>query len=116
MIYYLTQYLHELAHGTTWEDTLSFLRLFRYTTVRAAGAAITALALSWWLGPRIINWLRELKFGQQYEDKAEAAGANRVVSKRGTPTMGGILIIAVMDFSALLWAQWNTLMAVALLS
>ena len=116
MIYYFTQYVLQLAHGTGWQDPLSFLRLFRYTTVRAAGAAITALVLSWWLGPRIIAWLRELKFGQHYEDKAEQAGANRVISKRGTPTMGGILIVAVMDFTALLWAQWNVLMAVALLS
>lgn len=116
MIYYATQYLLELARDTAWEDTFSFLRLFRYTTVRAAGAAITALALSWWLGPRIIAWLRHLKFGQHYEDKAEQAGANRAVSKLGTPTMGGILIVAVMDFTALMWAQWNTLMAVALLS
>src|SRR5262245_62966179 len=118
MIYYLTQYVHDLAHGTQWEDSLSFLRLFRYTTVRSAGAAITALALSWWLGPKIIAWLRELRFGQHYQDKAEEAGtcANRLGSKRGTPTMGGILIVAVMDFSALLWAQWNTLLAVALLS
>lgn len=116
MIYYATQYLLELARGTEWEDTFSFLRLFRYTTVRAAGAAITALLLSWWLGPRIIAWLRHLKFGQQYEDKAEQAGASRTVSKLGTPTMGGILIVAVMDFTALMWAQWNTLMAVALLS
>ena len=116
MIYYVTQYLLELARGTGWEDALSFFRLFRYTTVRAAGAAITALLLSWWLGPRIIAWLRHLKFGQHYEDKAEEAGATRTFSKRGTPTMGGILIVAVMDFTALLWAQWNTLMAVALLS
>lgn len=116
MIYYLTQYVLEWSRGTGWEDALSFLRLFRYTTVRAAGAAITALALSWWLGPRIIAWLRALKFGQEYADKAEQAGADRGMSKRGTPTMGGILIIAVMDFSALLWAQWNTLLAVALLS
>jgi phospho-N-acetylmuramoyl-pentapeptide-transferase len=116
MIYYLTQYVLQLAHGTAWEDPVSFLRLFRYTTVRAACAAITALALSWWLGPRIIAWLRELKFGQHYQDKAEEAGANRIVSKQGTPTMGGLLIVAVMDFTALLWAQWNTLMGVALLS
>ncbi len=116
MIYYLTQYLLQFAHGTGWEDSFSFLRLFRYTTVRAAGAALTALLLSWWLGPRIIAWLRHLKFGQHYEDKAEQAGAARATSKRGTPTMGGILIVAVMDFTALLWAQWNTLMAVALLS
>ena len=116
MIYYATQYLLELTRDTASEDAFSFLRLFRYTTVRAAGAALTALLLSWWLGPRIIAWLRHLKFGQHYEDKAEQAGANRGGSKRGTPTLGGILIVAVMDFTALMWAQWNTLMAVALLS
>jgi phospho-N-acetylmuramoyl-pentapeptide-transferase len=118
MIYYLSQYALELAKNTAWEDTLSFLRLFRYITVRSAGAAITGLALSWWFGPRVIAWLRELKFGQEYQDKAEEAGGlvARVVSKKGTPTMGGILIVTVMDFTALLWAQWNTLLAVALLS
>src|SRR2546422_11708305 len=92
MIYYLTQYVLRLAHGTGWQDPLSFLRLFRYTTVRAAGAAITALVLSWWLGPRIIAWLRELKFGQHYEDKAEQAGGERESLKAGLPPVGGVLI------------------------
>ena len=92
--------------------------MFRYITVRSAGAAITGLLLCWWFGPRVIAWLKELKFGQDYQDKAEEAGGlgARIVSKRGTPTMGGILIVAVMDFTALMWAQWNTLLAVALLS
>ena len=118
MLYYLSQYVLTLSTDTAWEDTLSFLRLFRYITVRSAGAAITGLLLCWWLGPRVIKWLKELKFGQDYQDKAEEAGglAARLVSKKGTPTMGGILIVSVMDFTALLWAQWNTLLAVALLS
>ena len=118
MIYYLSQYALELAKNSAWEDSLSFLRLFRYITVRSAGAAITGLVLSWWLGPRVIAWLKHLRFGQEYQDKAEEAGglAARIVSKKGTPTMGGILIVTVMDFTALLWAQWNTLVAVSLLS
>jgi phospho-N-acetylmuramoyl-pentapeptide-transferase len=118
MLYYLSQYVLTLSTDSAWEDTFSFLRLFRYITVRSAGAAITGLLLCWWLGPPVIKWLKELKFGQHYEDKAEEAGglAARIVSKKGTPTMGGILIVAVMDFTALLWAQWNTLLAVALLS
>ena len=116
MVYYLSQYLLSISKGTEWEDTLSFLRLFSYVTVRSAGAAITALVLSLWLGPRVIAWLKRLKFGQQYKDKAEEAGAARGVTKAGTPSMGGILIVTVMDFTALLWAQWNTLLALTLLS
>ena len=59
-----------------------------------------------------------MKFGQDYADKAEEAGglAARVLSKKGTPTMGGILIVAVLVFSTMLWAQWNTLVQLTLLS
>ena len=118
MFYYLSQYLQEQTEGTSWEDFFSFLRVFRYITFRSAGAAVTALLLSWWLGPQVILWLKELKFGQQYADKAEAAGgmAARVLNKRGTPTMGGVLIVTVLDLSALLWAQWNALILLTLLS
>jgi phospho-N-acetylmuramoyl-pentapeptide-transferase len=117
MVYYVSHYLWKLAENTGWQDPLSFLRLFRYITVRSAGAAITALVLSWWLGPKVIGWLRRVKFGQQYADKAEEVGlATRTGSKRGTPTMGGILIVTIMDLTALLWAQWNTLIQLTLLS
>src|SRR5882757_5998556 len=117
MLYYLSQQLLDWAQGTTWEGRLSFLRLFRYITVRSAGAAITALALSWWLGPKIIRWLKELKFGQDYADKAEVAGlANLRVNKKGTPTMGGVLIVMVLIFSTMLWAQWNAQVELTMLS
>ena len=118
MIYYLSQYLLKISKNTAWQDEASFLRLFGYITFRSAGAMITALLLSWWLGPKVIAWLKRLKFGQDYADKAEAAGGlvARVGSKRGTPTMGGILIVATMDLTALLWAQWNELVALTLLS
>jgi phospho-N-acetylmuramoyl-pentapeptide-transferase len=118
MLYYLSQKLLDWSAGTHWADHVSALRLFRYITVRSAGAAITALILSWWLGPKIIRWLKQLKFGQDYPDKAEEAGGlgARVLSKKGTPTMGGILIIAVLVFSTMLWAQWNAQVEVTLLS
>jgi phospho-N-acetylmuramoyl-pentapeptide-transferase len=79
---------------------------------------VTALLLSWWLAPGVIAWLKRLKFGQDYSDKAEEAGAltARVLSKKGTPTMGGILVIGVMDVTALLWAQWNTQVILTLIS
>ncbi|HUZ06632.1 MAG TPA: hypothetical protein VMV89_04015, partial [Candidatus Paceibacterota bacterium] len=123
MFYYLSEQILDWSHGTVWEGRLSFLRLFRYITVRSAGAAITALLLSWSFGPKIIHWLKTLKFGQDYKDKAEEAGglAARVLSKKGTPTMGGVLIIAVLVFSTMLWTEWNaqvelTLLAVLVLS
>src|SRR5262245_49106507 len=118
MLYELTQYILKISEESSWEDPLSFLRLFRYITVRSAGAMVTALLLSWWLGPRVIAWLKRLKFGQHYLDKAEEGGKieTRVVSKKGTPTMGGILIVAVMDVTALTWAQWSTMVTLTLIS
>jgi len=118
MFYYLSQYLLTWSAGTEWADRLSALRLFRYITFRSAGAALTALLLSWWLGPRVIAWLKRLKFGQEYADKAEAGGgmAARLLNKKGTPTMGGILIVVALNLTTLLWAQWNTLVQLTLLS
>ena len=118
MLFYLSQFIQERTAGSNFEESFSFLRVFRYITFRSAGAAITALAFSWWLGPRTIAWLKSLRFGQDYADKAEEAGGMtaRVLGKKGTPTMGGILIITAMDLSALLWAQWNYLVLLTLLS
>jgi phospho-N-acetylmuramoyl-pentapeptide-transferase len=119
MIFYLSRFLLDRSADTNWAESLSFLRLFRYITFRSAGAAVTALVLSLWLGPIIIAWLKRLKFGQHYVDKAEEAAGGlmgRTTDKKGTPTMGGILIVAVMDVTALLWAQWNTLVQLTLLS
>ena len=118
MFYYLSQWLLDWSAGTEWADRLSALRLFRYITLRSAGAAVTALLLSWWLGPRVIHWLKQLRFGQEYLDKAEETGdlKTRFLSKKGTPTMGGILIITVLNLTTLLWAQYNTLILLTLLS
>jgi phospho-N-acetylmuramoyl-pentapeptide-transferase len=118
MFYYLSQYLLAWSAGTEWSDRLSALRLFRYITFRSAGAALTALVLSWCLGPRVIARLKQLKFGQEYADKAEAGGgmSARILSKKGTPTMGGILVVVTLNLTTLLWAQWNTLVQLTLLS
>jgi phospho-N-acetylmuramoyl-pentapeptide-transferase len=118
MLYYLSQQILDWTQNSEWESRLSFLRLFRYITVRCAGAAITSLLLSWMFGPRIIRWLKQLKFGQEYSDKAEEAGglAARLLSKKGTPTMGGILIIVALVLSTMLWAQWNAQVELTLLS
>ena len=118
MFYYLSQLLQEWSINTPWAEHLSPLRLFRYITFRSAGAAVTALVLSWWLGPKVIRWLKQLKFGQDYIDKAETASElrARILSKKGTPTMGGILIVLALNLTTLLWAQLNTQVLLALLS
>src|SRR5271156_6528306 len=118
MLYYVSQEILAMARHTTFETLLSPLRLFTYITFRSAGAAVTALLMSWWLGPLFIRWLKRLKFGQNYVDRAEEKGdlQARILSKRGTPTMGGLMIVLVLDVTALLWAQWNTLIQLALLS
>ena len=119
MFYYLSQmpeWLVENGHEA-WADWLSFLRVFQYITFRTAGAAVTALLLSWWLGPRIIAKLKQLKFSQQYRDKAEEAGGlEGRVNKMGTPSMGGVMIVLTLDITALLWARWNEFLALTLMS
>ena len=119
MFYYLSQmpqWLVDNGHAA-WADWLSFLRVFQYITFRTAGAAVTALLLSWWLGPKIIAKLKQLKFSQQYEDKAEAAGGLEArVNKKGTPSMGGVMIVLTLDITALLWARWNEFLALSLMS
>jgi phospho-N-acetylmuramoyl-pentapeptide-transferase len=118
MLYYLSQHLLSWSAGTPWARHLSPLRLFSYITIRSAGAAVTALLLSWCLGPSVIAWLKQLKFGQEYADKAESASEMRarLLSKRGTPTMGGILIVLALNLTTLIWAQWNALIELTLLS
>jgi phospho-N-acetylmuramoyl-pentapeptide-transferase len=118
MLFYLSQQVLDWSAGTEWAERLSALRLFRYITVRSAGAAVTALFMSLFLGPRVIRWLKQLKFGQEYSDKAESAGEMkaRLLSKKGTPTMGGILIFFALSVTTLIWAQWNLLIELTLLS
>ncbi|MBT5847140.1 MAG: phospho-N-acetylmuramoyl-pentapeptide-transferase [Verrucomicrobiales bacterium] len=107
-----------MANGhAQWGDWLSPLRVFQYITFRGAGAAVTALVLCWLLGPMVIRWLKRIGVRQEYQDRARKDGKmTDGVSKRGVPTMGGLLIVGVIDLSALLWAQWNPLVTLTLLS
>ena len=94
MLYHLLFPLH---------DQVAIFNLFRYITFRAACATITALLISWLLGPRIIEWLRVIKFGQQ----VRTDGPRSHLIKQGTPTMGGILILTAIVVPTLLWAKLN---------
>lgn len=118
MLYTLTQYLLEQTRGTELGDWISGLRVFRYITFRAAGASITALLLSLWLGPRVIAWLRRMNFGEHYQSRAVqhgVTGGAGAPDKRGTPTMGGVLIVLVIELTVVLWTPVNHLVALTLL-
>src|SRR3954469_5298106 len=82
-------------------DSLSFLRVFDYVTFRTAWAAITALVISLMFGSRVIAMLKEFQIGQQIREE----GPRSHQSKRGTPTMGGVLIILSVAISTLLWSN-----------
>jgi phospho-N-acetylmuramoyl-pentapeptide-transferase len=91
----------------------SAFNVFRYLTFRSAYAAVTALLISFLFGPRIIERLRVLKFGQS----VRSDGPESHLVKSGTPTMGGILIILAVSVSVLLWADLkNVYVWIALLS
>ncbi len=75
--------------------------LFNYISFRAAGAMVTALLIAFVLGPAIIARLRALKVGQVI--RAEGPASHQ--AKRGTPTMGGLIIIAATVIPTLLWAR-----------
>jgi phospho-N-acetylmuramoyl-pentapeptide-transferase len=80
---------------------LKALNVFQYVTFRTAYAAITALALSLIFGPLVIRKLAEFKFGQEIREEGPASHQ----AKRGTPTMGGVMIIGSVFISTLLWAD-----------
>jgi phospho-N-acetylmuramoyl-pentapeptide-transferase len=118
MLHALSLWLRDAAHGTPWEEWAGPLRVFDFITFRSAGAAITALLLSLLVGGRFIAELRRLKFQQEYTDLAgaDARLADARALKRGTPTMGGLLIIVVLDIAAVLWGRWNAPLQLTLLS
>jgi phospho-N-acetylmuramoyl-pentapeptide-transferase len=118
MLFYLSQKVLAMAKDTPWQGMFSFLRLFTYITFRSAGAFVTALAMTWWMGPRVIAWLKEVKFGQDWKDQAEQAAQldSRTHNKKGTPVMGGLMIVLTLDVTTFLWAQWNTLILLTMLT
>ncbi len=86
-----------------FKDIFFGFNLFRYITVRAALAAITALFFSWFVGPRIIAQLRKHQIGEEIRPD----GPQTHLQKAGTPTMGGIIILTGVAIGALLWARLN---------
>ena len=75
--------------------------VLRYLTVRTIGGTVTALLISIFLGPIIINFLKSMQFEQYVRDD----GPKSHLKKTGTPTMGGLIILSSLIISTLLWAD-----------
>lgn len=96
MFYYILYPLRELISG---------FNLFRYITFRSAWAAITALLISFLVGPFIIKKLREHQIGEEIR----ADGPQSHLQKAGTPTMGGLIVLAAVLIPTLLWARLDNI-------
>ena len=97
MLLNLAQWLQGLS------PEFGFFRVFQYITFRAVMAALTALLIGLFAGPAVIRKLRALKIGQPIR----GYGMETHLSKSGTPTMGGVLILMAIAISTLLWFDWS---------
>ncbi len=92
MLYHLLYPLHTL---------FSILNVFRYITFRTIYASLTAFFICFFLGPWVIERLAQMQVGQYIRDD----GPKSHLGKAGTPTMGGVLMIAAITLSTLLWSD-----------
>jgi phospho-N-acetylmuramoyl-pentapeptide-transferase len=84
-------------------DQVSFFNLFRYLTFRTGGAVLTALLVCFVFGPILIDWLRARQGnGQPIRDDGPE---HHLITKQGTPTMGGFMILLGLTLGTLLWAD-----------
>lgn len=87
---------------TLWGHESVFFNLFRYITFRTVGALLTALLISFFCGPYLIRWLKRKQYHQPIR---EDGPASHLLTKQGTPTMGGSLILFALSISTLLWSN-----------
>ncbi len=92
MFFYLSQF----------SDRLSLLNVFKYQTFRMGAALLTAFFITLWLGPRLIRWLKNKEGEGQ---PIRACGPQTHLSKKGTPTMGGLMILFGATLAALMWTN-----------
>lgn len=105
MLYYFLYQLIFRQYGAASESYFyKGLNVFQYVTFRTAWAAITSLLITLVIGKRVIKKLADMKFGQEIREELSAEHQ----AKRGTPTMGGILILGSVFVSTLLWARLDS--------
>jgi phospho-N-acetylmuramoyl-pentapeptide-transferase len=84
-------------------EEFQLFNLFRYLTFRTGGAVLTALFVCFVLGPRVIAWLKKKQ--REGQPIREDGPQSHLLTKKGTPTMGGVLILLSLAVSTLLWAD-----------
>jgi phospho-N-acetylmuramoyl-pentapeptide-transferase len=94
MFYYLFDYINKIFNPPGFDA-------FRFLTFRSALSAITALIMSFYLGPKLINYLRKKQIGEA----KKIDGPKSHWSKAGTPTMGGLIIIFSIVLPVLIWSD-----------
>jgi len=93
--------LYDLARP--FANQFILFNLFRYITFRSGAACLTALVVSFVLGPPLIRWLKSKQTNGQ---PIRVDGPERhLIEKKGTPTMGGVLILFALTISTLLWVD-----------
>jgi phospho-N-acetylmuramoyl-pentapeptide-transferase len=92
MLIWLADWLQQFDTG---------FRVFSYLTLRAILSTLTALLIAMIIGPKMIRWLQHMQIGQTIRDD----GPESHLAKSGTPTMGGLLILAAIVSSVLLWSD-----------
>jgi phospho-N-acetylmuramoyl-pentapeptide-transferase len=105
MLYYFLYQLIFRQYGNT-SDAWFYkgLNVFQYVTFRTAWATITALLITLFFGNKVIKKLADMKFGQEIREEL----SEEHQAKRGTPTLGGILILGSVFLSTLLWARLDS--------
>jgi phospho-N-acetylmuramoyl-pentapeptide-transferase len=88
---------------TPYADQFQLFNVFRYLTFRTGGAVMTALIISFLLGPSLIRWMRR-KQGRGQPIRADGPQTH-IIEKAGTPTMGGVLILLSLVVATFLWAR-----------
>jgi phospho-N-acetylmuramoyl-pentapeptide-transferase len=106
MLYY---FLYQLIFKQSGAGSESYfykgLNVFQYVTFRTAWATITALLISLLLGGKVIKKLQALKIGQEIREELSAEHQ----AKKGTPTMGGVLILGSVFLSTIFWARLDSM-------
>ncbi|RPI15251.1 MAG: phospho-N-acetylmuramoyl-pentapeptide-transferase [Ignavibacteriae bacterium] len=106
MLYYLAEYINRTLNPPGFD-------VFRFITWRSALAAITAMIISFWIGPKIIKRLKSHNIGEEIRSD----GPKEHLSKAGTPTMGGVIVLLSVLVPVLFWADLtNTYVLLILLS
>ena len=104
MLYYLFEYINEIYAPPGFG-------IFKFLSFRSSLAAITALFLAFYVGPKIIAFLRKKQIGETVRE----LGPQTHKLKEGTPTMGGVIIILSIVVPVILWADINSVYIILVL-